>query len=198
MGVLSGLCLLTGIFPGVVIDALAPIVRGLVGANMTAQEAIPWLSIVPIAESRSSYNGLLVFFFIAFSALLAAFVIHRLASSKIRRAPAWDCGFPDVRSRHPIFRRVFAQPVRRVYRGLRLSFRGKDRHAAAGRSSSRPLRGALHDRAWELFYRAGDRRRAGCGQSAERAAIPHHPPLSEPRLCRPCVSSAGLSPDSWP
>ena len=62
---------------------------------MPVQAAIPWLSIVPIAESRSSYNGLLVFVFIAASASIAAVAIHRLASARCRRAPAWDCGFPD-------------------------------------------------------------------------------------------------------
>ena len=152
MGVLSGLCLLTGIFPGVVIDALAPIVRGLVGANMTAQDAIPWLSIVPIAESRSSYNGFLVFFFIAFSALLAAFVIHRLASSKIRRAPAWDCGFPQADPVTQYSAESFAQPVRRVYAGF--AFRSEERIDMPPPGDLRPARfeAPLHDRAWELFY----------------------------------------------
>ena len=39
---------------------------------MPVQAAIPWLSIVPVAEGRSSYNGLLVFLFIAGSAGLVA------------------------------------------------------------------------------------------------------------------------------
>ena len=56
----------------------------LVGARMPVQTDVQWLSIVPIAESRSSYNGLLVFAFIAASASLAAFAIHRFASNKIR------------------------------------------------------------------------------------------------------------------
>ena len=40
----------------------------LVGARMPVQTGVQWLSIVPIAESRSSYNGLLVFLFMAISA----------------------------------------------------------------------------------------------------------------------------------
>ena len=84
MFALAALCLLAGILPGFVIDALAPAVHGLVGARMPRAGRIAWLSIVPIAESRSSYNGLLVFVFIALSAMLAAFAIHRFAS---RRAP---------------------------------------------------------------------------------------------------------------
>src|ERR1700736_4065597 len=80
MMLFASICLIAGIFPGLVIDALAPVVAALVGGTMPVQRAIPWLSIVPIAVSRSSYNGLLVFVFIAISATLAAYAIHRLAS----------------------------------------------------------------------------------------------------------------------
>ncbi len=191
MGILSGLCLLAGVFPGVVIDALAPIVRGLVGANMTSQDALPWLSIVPIAESRSSYNGLLVFFFIAFSALLAAFVVHRLASSKIRRAPAWDCGFPEPDPITQYSAESFAQPVRRVYAGF--AFRAEEQIDMPPPGDLRPARfeAPISRPRMGAFLCAGHRRRAGCGQSTERAAIPHHPPISEPGLRRLGVPSAG-------
>ena len=51
--------------PGLVIDGLAPVVQALTGARMPTQLGVAWLSIVPIAAARSSYNGLLVFLFIA-------------------------------------------------------------------------------------------------------------------------------------
>ena len=115
MFVFAALCLLAGILPGVFIDALAPVVHGLVGDRMPVQIGINWLSIVPIAESRSSYNGLLVFLFIAASASLAAVAIHRLASNVVRRAPAWDCGFPDANPATQYTAESFAEPIRRVY-----------------------------------------------------------------------------------
>src|SRR5262249_43406076 len=89
MMVLASLCLLAGILPGLFIDALAPISSFLIGKSMPAQIGAQWLSIVPIAESRSSYDGLLVFVFMTVSGTLAAFAIHRLASDRLRRAPAW-------------------------------------------------------------------------------------------------------------
>ena len=58
---LAAACLIAGILPGVFIDALAPVVGQIVGGRMPIQVSGDWLSIVPIAESRSSYNGLLVF-----------------------------------------------------------------------------------------------------------------------------------------
>ncbi len=64
MALLALLCLFAGVFPAIIIDALAPVVDGLIGTRMPVQTHVAWLSIVPIAESRSSYNGLLVFLFI--------------------------------------------------------------------------------------------------------------------------------------
>ena len=79
------------------------------------QTGLDWLSIVPIAESRSSYNGLLVFVFMTVSGSIAAFAIHRFASDKLRRGPAWDCGYPDPSPVDAIYRDSFAQPIRRVF-----------------------------------------------------------------------------------
>src|SRR4029077_17727745 len=67
MYLLAALCLIAGILPGLFIDALAPVVLSLTGARMPAQTGVDWMSIVPIAESRSSYNGLLVFVFMVAS-----------------------------------------------------------------------------------------------------------------------------------
>ena len=105
MFIFAGLCLLIGIIPAPIIDTLAPVVNMLVAERMPVQSAEPWLSIVPIAESRSSYNGLLVFLFIAISTLAAIEIIHRFASRAVRRGPAWDCGFPDREPGHAIHRR---------------------------------------------------------------------------------------------
>jgi hypothetical protein len=82
---------------------------------MPAQISSPWLSIVPVIESRSSYNGLLVFLFALTAATLAAYVIHRVASDRVRRAPPWDCGYPDPTPITQYSADSFAQPIRRVF-----------------------------------------------------------------------------------
>lgn len=153
MGGLAGLCLLVGIFPGQVIDALTPIVQGLIGIGMPSQSAIPWLSIAPIAESRSSYNGLLVFFFITCSALLAAYFIHRFASNVVRRAPAWDCGFPESSPLAQYSAESFAQPVRRVFGTF--AFRARERVDMPPPGDMRPARLDVDmvDLAWVMLYR---------------------------------------------
>jgi formate hydrogenlyase subunit 3/multisubunit Na+/H+ antiporter MnhD subunit len=115
MFVLAALCLFAGLFPGVVMDGLAPLTLALLGDRMPAQMGVPWLSINPIAESRSSYNGLLVFLFIACSTSLAVYVIHRFASHALRRAPAWDCGLPVPSPMTQYTAGSFVQPIRRVF-----------------------------------------------------------------------------------
>jgi hypothetical protein len=56
--------------------------------------------------------------FVTASASLAAFAIHRLASRAVRRAPAWDCGFPDPSPATQYTAGSFAQPIRRVFGGV--------------------------------------------------------------------------------
>ena len=90
---------------------------------MPRQSDLPWLTIVPVAESRSSYNGLLVFLFIASSAWLTAFAIHRLASHALRRSDPWDCGFPDPTPLTQYSASSFAQPIRRVFANIGFSSR---------------------------------------------------------------------------
>jgi formate hydrogenlyase subunit 3/multisubunit Na+/H+ antiporter MnhD subunit len=112
---LSALCLVAGVLPGIFIDALAPVTNALLGVSMPHQAGLDWLTVVPVAESRSSYNGLLVFVFVVMSGSIAAFAIHRLASDKLRRGPAWDCGYPDSSPATQYTASSFAQPIRRVY-----------------------------------------------------------------------------------
>jgi formate hydrogenlyase subunit 3/multisubunit Na+/H+ antiporter MnhD subunit len=152
MALLAGLCLAVGIFPGLVIDALAPLMQLLVGDRMPAQAQVPWLSIVPIAESRSSYNGLLVFVFVLISASLAIFAIHRLASRVVRRAPAWDCGFPDPNPATQYTGGSFAQPIRRVFGTL--LFRARETVDMPPPGDLRPARLdlELRDLVWDALY----------------------------------------------
>jgi NADH:ubiquinone oxidoreductase subunit 5 (subunit L)/multisubunit Na+/H+ antiporter MnhA subunit len=152
MFLLAALCLLVGVFPGLVIDSLAPVVQALVHDRMPEQMAMPWLSVVPIAESRSSYNGLLVFFFIGCSGSLAAYAIHRLASNATRRSAAWDCGFPDPSPATQYTAGSFAQPVRRVFGAAVFKTSERVDMPPPGSVAPARLRVETHDLIWEIFY----------------------------------------------
>ncbi len=148
----AALCLIAGILPGLFIDALAPAVQALAHDRMPTQLGVDWLSIVPIAESRSSYNGLLVFLFMVISGALAATAIHRLASDKLRRAPAWDCGYPDASPATQYTASSFAQPIRRVFGSV--VFAAREHVEVPPPGDPRPARlvVTLHDPIWEAIY----------------------------------------------
>src|SRR5207253_1571777 len=55
---------------------------------------------------------------IAIAAAATALIVRRFASHALRRAPAWDCGFPDASPATQYTAGSFAQPIRRVFGGV--------------------------------------------------------------------------------
>jgi hypothetical protein len=84
---------------------------------------------------------------------LAASFIHRFASDALRRAPPWDCGFPDPSPATQYSAESFAQPIRRVFGGV--AFVARERVDMPAPGETRPARFdvSLSDRIWEAAYR---------------------------------------------
>ncbi len=149
---LAALCLLAGILPGYFIDALAPVIQTLTGTSLPRQEQLDFLTIVPVAQSRSSYNGLLLFFFIALAAGLGAEVIHRWGSATVRRAPAWDCGFPDPSPATQYTAGSLSQPIRRVFGSVLFRASEEVDLPPPGDTRAARLRVRLRDVPWDVLY----------------------------------------------
>ena len=152
MYALVALCLIAGILPAYFIDALASVTHALVGDSLPSRQGLEWLTIVPIEESRSSYNGLLLLAFIAASAGLAAEVIHRWASNLTRKSDAWDCGFPDASPATQYTAGSFSQPIRRVFGTVVFRAREDVDMPAPGDSRAARLHVELRDLLWETLY----------------------------------------------
>ena len=152
MFALCALCLAAGILPGYFIDALSPVTQALAGAHLPRQEGLDWLTIVPIAQSRSSYNGLLLFLFIALAAGIGAQVIHRWASDATRRSAPWDCGFPDPSPLTQYTAGSFSQPIRRVFGTVVFRAREEVHMPAPGDPAPARLHVRLRDVPWDLLY----------------------------------------------
>jgi hydrogenase-4 component B len=152
MFALAALCLVAGILPGFFIDILSPAVTQIVGEHMPVQASMPWLTLVPVAESRSSYNGLIVFLAILFAGYFSAIVIHALASKKVRRAPAWDCGFPDASSATQYTASSFAQPIRRVFGSVVFHARETVDMPPPGDMRAARYSAELRDPIWNSLY----------------------------------------------
>jgi hydrogenase-4 component B len=165
MMLLAALCVVAGILPGFFVDALAPVNTALIGAHMPPQIGAPWLAIIPVTASRSSYDGLLVFLFMIMSATFAASAIHRLASDRVRRAPAWDCGYPDASPATQYTATSFAQPIRRVF-GTSV-FQARETIEMPPPGDTRPARLTveMRDLIWDLAYAP---LASGIGSAADR------------------------------
>lgn len=148
----AALCLLIGVVPGFVIDALGPVSQSLFHGQMPVQAVQPWLSLVPISAARSSYNGLTLLLMIAAGLGLAFAAISMAASRTTRRAPAWDCGFPSAGTLTQYTAGSFSQPIRRVF-GTVL-FRAHETIEIPPPGDSRPARMTvrLQDVVWDVCY----------------------------------------------
>ncbi len=149
---LSGACLVVGVLPGFVMDGFARVADLAVGARMPLQSSEPWLSIVPIAEGRSSYNGLLVLGFAIASMVMTMLAIHAFASRALRRTPAWDCGYPDTAPMTQYGAGSLAQPIRRVFANFVFQAREQVEMPPPGAMDAARFRVDVRDRAWDAFY----------------------------------------------
>jgi len=113
---------------------------------------MPWLTLVPVAESRSSYNGLVVFIFIVIAGFSSAFAIHTFASKKVRRAPPWDCGFPDASPATQYTASSFAQPIRRVFGSVVFHARENVEMPPPGDMRAARHSAEIHDPIWNSLY----------------------------------------------
>ncbi len=152
MFALLTLCLLAGTLPGFVIDATATVTQALVSDRLPVQATVPWLSIAPMADGRTSYNGLLVFVFIAISTLVAIEVIHRFGSHAVRRGPAWDCGYPDQAAVTQYSADSFAQPIRRVLGEVAYSVVETLDMPRPGDPRAARFTVVTRDRIWDVLY----------------------------------------------
>ena len=156
MFVLAALCFLFGVLPFLVLDGLAPAVQSLVGGRMPTQThllpMLSWGSIVPIAESRSSYNGLIILVFLSISGTLTAMFIHRYATRATRRSAIWDCGYPDPSAATQYTSSSFAMPIRRVFGATVFGVREKVDMPRPGDSRAAHFHVKVHDPAWRFAY----------------------------------------------
>jgi NADH:ubiquinone oxidoreductase subunit 5 (subunit L)/multisubunit Na+/H+ antiporter MnhA subunit len=152
MLICAALCLLTGVFPGIVIDWFQPVTATLVAGHMPPQVGIPWLSIVPVSASRSSYNGLLLLGFVAASASLAAIAVHGFASRTVRKAPFWDCGYPGLGVAAQYSATGLAQPIRRVFATVVFAAHEQVDTPPPGNTRPAVLRRFLRDPVWDFLY----------------------------------------------
>ncbi len=106
-------CVLLGLMPVAVVDLIGNITRLLVDQSLGNPSN--WLYLAPINAERSSYSPLLLLTVVALVALATWMLVRYFFHGRIRRGPAWDCGFPAQTSRMQDTAEGFGQPVRVVF-----------------------------------------------------------------------------------
>jgi hydrogenase-4 component B len=108
-------CVLLGVFPFAVIEMLGSVTSTLIGVAAGGELVGDWLLISPIRPDRASYSPLIVLAVIAASVLLTVLIVRRFYHGRLRRGPAWDCGFPAQTHRMQDTAEGFGQPIRQIF-----------------------------------------------------------------------------------
>jgi len=107
-------CVLLGLFPVQVIANLDAVNAMLIGATLD-RPGMSWWLLAPIDTHRASYSPLIVLVVTVAVFLLTVQVVHRFYHGRLRRGPAWDCGFPSQTPRMQDTAEGFGQPIRQIF-----------------------------------------------------------------------------------
>jgi len=111
---LAAWCVILGLFPAGALHFLEPINETLLGRGLGAVTD-NWLFIAPINADRASFSPLITLAGIACTVLGTIFLVHRLYHRRLRRGPAWDCGYPLQTARMQDSAEGFGQPIRQIF-----------------------------------------------------------------------------------
>lgn len=108
-------CLALGLLPTWFIGLIDPVTRDLLGAGIGATVAAHGWLLVPVAIERASYGPVIFLLGVVLSFALAFLLVRLLYHGRVRRAPPWDCGFPEQTARMQDSAEGFGQPIRHVF-----------------------------------------------------------------------------------
>ncbi|HEY0878740.1 MAG TPA: hydrogenase 4 subunit B [Zeimonas sp.] len=108
-------CVLLGLMPNQFVQVIDPVTRQLVRTGLA--DTVPagdWL-LAPAGIERASYGPVIFLLGIAASFALIFVLVRRLYHGRLRRGPAWACGFPWQTARMQDTAEGFGQPIRQIF-----------------------------------------------------------------------------------
>lgn len=146
---LAGLTLALGVFPSTVIGFIDAATRQLLGAGLAEKvREHGWWMLAPISSERASYEPLIFLATIVVAVLFGRQLVHRLYHGRMRRSPAWDCGYVFQGPRAQDTAEGFSQPIRRIFEPM---FR-MDRHFPSIRDEKPFYSVKVEDHFWHWLY----------------------------------------------
>jgi formate hydrogenlyase subunit 3/multisubunit Na+/H+ antiporter MnhD subunit len=165
---LGAACLLLGLAPVAVIGGIDRVAAMLVEATLSDTiTRSGWLFLTPGSAERASYSAPVFAIGIGATVLITFVLVRRLYHGRIRRAPAWDCGFPALDSRMQDSAEGFGQPIKQIFD----PFFRVERHVPSPFDAKPEYWSWTEDPLWRWFY-------APVAKAAERVsslvAVLHH------------------------
>ncbi|GIK23842.1 MAG: hydrogenase 4 subunit B [Betaproteobacteria bacterium] len=146
---LAGLTLALGVLPTAVISVIDAATRQLLGTGLADKvREHGWWLLAPISPDRASYAPLVFLAVIAAAVLLGRQLVHRLYHGRLRRSPAWDCGYVFQGPRAQDTAEGFSQPIRRIFEPM---FR-MERHFPTLRDEKPYYSVKVEDHFWHWLY----------------------------------------------
>ncbi len=140
-------CVLLGLLPTHFIALFGVVTRQLGVGGLPASDA-PWWLLLPIPERQSSYAPLVFFAVIAIVVVLSIYGVRLFYHQRVRRGPAWDCGFGRLNSRMQDTAEGFGQPIRHLFQ----PFFAIVRELPSPFDSAPKYRLEIGDRLWAGLY----------------------------------------------
>jgi len=142
MGILAAVCVLVGLFPGVVVEALSPLLRQVSGLSPA--------DFSPIKETMTGTLEVvsrIAFVFLAGVLGLWGFAAWRARRGAVAKSVTWDCGFAAPSPRMQYSASSFAQPFTDFFRGVL-----RTRFPPTVLRDLFPTESALHTKTPDVFH----------------------------------------------
>jgi hydrogenase-4 component B len=140
-------CVLLGLLPTQVIEALGATTAQLVG-SVPPTDTSPWWMLAPLPDRQVSYSPVVLLAVILVVLAATSVLVRRVYKRAVRRAPPWDCGFGRVDARMQDTAEGFGQPIRHIFQG----FFTIEREVPSPFDRAPRYRIVVRDRLWRLIY----------------------------------------------
>jgi len=140
-------CVLLGVLPTIVVGALRTVAEQLSGDSLPSPSA-PWWLLIPMPARQTSYSAPIFLVALTTVVVLTVLSVRRFYHRRVRRAPAWDCGFGHLTARMQDTAEGFGQPIRHIFG----EFFAMTRELPSPFDSRPRYRVFVGDRLWQSLY----------------------------------------------
>ena len=140
-------CVSLGLAPVFVVGQIDHVSQLLLGTQL-GNAADDWMFLAPVDTERASYSPLYFLLVVLGVMLLTTLLVRHFYHGRLRRGPAWDCGFPAQNARMQDSAEGFGQPIRRIFEPFFLI----EREVPTPFDAQPRYHGRTEDKLWYMLY----------------------------------------------